>query len=116
MKHLLERLGLGRPELRAWAMYDWANSAFQTTIIAAVFPIYFHNVVAADLGDRLATSRFAWATTIAIVIVALVAPLLGAIADYAAMKKKMLGVFLGDRRGLRRWRCTGFARATGSSR
>jgi len=75
-------------------MYDWANSAFQTTIIAAVFPIYFHNVVAADLGDSLSTSRFAWATTIAIVIVALVAPLLGAIADYAAMKKKMLGAFL----------------------
>ena len=95
MKHLLERLGLGRPELRAWAMYDWANSAFQTTIIAAVFPIYFHNVVAVDLGDSLSTSRFAWATTIAIVIVALVAPLLGAIADYAAMKKKMLGAFLG---------------------
>ena len=40
-----------RPELRAWAMYDWANSAYQTTIIAAVFPIYFHSVVAADLGD-----------------------------------------------------------------
>jgi UMF1 family MFS transporter len=94
VKQLLERLGLGRPELRAWAMYDWANSAFQTTIIAAVFPIYFHNVVAADLGDALATSRFAWATTIAIVIVALIAPLLGAIADYAAMKKKMLGAFV----------------------
>ena len=39
MKTLLERLGLGRPEVRAWAMYDWANSAYQTTIIAAVFPI-----------------------------------------------------------------------------
>jgi UMF1 family MFS transporter len=94
MKTLLERLGLGRPELRAWAMYDWANSAFQTTIIAAVFPIYFHNVVAADLGDSLSTSRFAWATTLAIVIVALVAPLLGAIADFAAMKKKMLAAFV----------------------
>jgi UMF1 family MFS transporter len=94
MTQLLERLGLGRPDLRAWAMYDWANSAVQTTIIAAVFPIYFHNVVGAGLGDAVATSRFAWATTIAIVIVALVAPLLGAIADYAAMKKKMLGIFL----------------------
>jgi len=94
VKHLLERLGLGRRDLRAWAMYDWANSAFQTTIIAAIFPIYFHNVVAADLGDALSTSRFAWATTIAIVIVAVIAPLLGAIADFAAMKKKMLGVFL----------------------
>ena len=83
MNHLLERLGLGRPELRAWAMYDWANSAFQTTIIAAVFPIYFHSVVAAELGASRSTSRFAWATTIAIVIVALVAPLLGVVATTA---------------------------------
>jgi UMF1 family MFS transporter len=94
MQHFLDRLGLGRPDLRAWAMYDWANSAVQTTIIAAVFPIYFHNVVAAELGDALATSRFAWATTIAIIIVAVIAPLLGAIADFAAMKKKMLAAFL----------------------
>ena len=39
MPDLLTRLGLGRRDLRAWAMYDWANSAFQTTIIAAIFPI-----------------------------------------------------------------------------
>ena len=38
---LLTRLGLHRPELRAWAMYDWANSAFQSTIITAVFPPFF---------------------------------------------------------------------------
>ena len=95
MKMLLERLGLGRPELRAWAMYDWANSAYKTTIIAAVFPIYYFKVAAADLPEAVATSRFAWATTIAILIVALVAPLLGAIADYAGLKKKMLAVFLG---------------------
>jgi UMF1 family MFS transporter len=94
MNKLLHKLGLDRPEVRAWAMYDWANSAFQTTIIAAIFPIYFHSVVAADLGGAVSTSRFAWATTIAIVIVALVAPLLGAIADYAAMKKRMLATFL----------------------
>ena len=95
MKGILDRLGLGRPELRAWAMYDWANSAFQTTIIAAVFPIYFASVAAVDLPDAERTSRFAWATTIAIVIVALVAPLRGAIADYAAVKKRMLAVFMG---------------------
>ena len=46
MKGILDRLGLGRRDLRAWAMYDWANSAFQTTIIAAIFPIYFYNVAA----------------------------------------------------------------------
>jgi UMF1 family MFS transporter len=93
MTHLLERLGLGRPELRAWAMYDWANSAYYTTIVAAVFPIYYQSVVAADLPAAVATSRFAWATTLAIVIVAFVAPLLGAIADHASLKKRMLGTF-----------------------
>ena len=41
---LLERLGLHRPDLRAWAMYDWANSAMVTTIVTAVFPIYFVKV------------------------------------------------------------------------
>ena len=92
---VLDRLGLGRKEVRAWAMYDWANSAIQTTIIAAVFPIYYQSVAAADLQPADATSRFAWATTIAIVIVAVIAPLLGAIADYAAMKKRMLAVFMG---------------------
>jgi len=94
MKRLLDRLGLGRRDLRAWAIYDLANSAFQTTIIAAVFPIYYNRVVAADLPPAAATSRFAWATTIAILIVAIVAPILGAIADFAAMKKKLLAVFL----------------------
>jgi UMF1 family MFS transporter len=94
MTALLERLGLGRRDLRAWALYDLANSAFQTTIIAAVFPIYYNRVVADDLPDAVATSRFAWATAIAILIVAIVAPLLGAIADFAAMRKKLLAVFL----------------------
>src|SRR5262245_15711272 len=91
----LDRLGLGRPDLRAWAMYDWANSAFQTTIIAAVFPIYYQTVAAADLPNAVAMSRFAWATTLAILIVAIVAPILGAVADYSAIKKRLLGIFLG---------------------
>ena len=95
MHSMLTRLGLDRRDVRAWVMYDWANSAFQTTIIAAVFPIYFKSVAAADLPQAVAISRFAWATTIAILIVAMVAPLLGAIADYAPVKKRLLGVFLG---------------------
>ena len=51
MNRLLNRIGLGRKDLRAWAMYDWANSAFQTTVIAAIFPIYYVKVAAADLPD-----------------------------------------------------------------
>jgi UMF1 family MFS transporter len=91
---LVDRLGLGRRELRSWAMYDWANSAFQTTIIAAIFPIYFQKVAAATLPGPVATSRFAWATTWSILIVAVIAPILGSVADRAPVKKLLLGVFL----------------------
>jgi UMF1 family MFS transporter len=91
----LHGLGLGRPELRAWALYDWANSAFVTTVTAAVFPIYFSSVAAADLPPAVATACFATATTLALIVIAVAAPFLGALADYAAIKKKMLGIFLG---------------------
>ena len=92
---VLERLGLHRPELRAWAMYDWANSAFMTTIVAAVFPIYFHTVAGANLDPAEASFRFAAATTIALAVVAVLSPILGAVADFAGIKKQMLGSFLG---------------------
>jgi UMF1 family MFS transporter len=92
---LLDRLGLNRPELRAWAMYDWANSAFQSTVITAVFPPFFSAVAAAGLPPAIATARFAWTTTIAVTITAILGPILGAIADYRAIKKRMLAVFVG---------------------
>ena len=91
---LLARIGLGRPVLRAWAMYDWANSAFWCTVVVAVFPPFFSRYAAAGLPDVVATSRFAWATTLAVTIVALMAPVLGAIADHRALKKKLLAVFM----------------------
>lgn len=91
----LQRIGLGRAELRAWVLYDWANSVFVTTIIAAVFPIYFSSVAAATLPPAVATARFALATTIACAIVALLTPMLGALADAKSIKKKMLAAFLG---------------------
>lgn len=90
----LQKLGLHRPELRAWAMYDWANSAMVTTIVAAVFPIYFQRVAAAQLDPSVATQRFAVATTISLILAALVSPLLGALADTAPIKKTLLGLFL----------------------
>jgi len=94
MTRILDKLGLGRRELRAWAMYDWANSAVQTTIIAAVFPIFFQKVAAAGMPGPVATARFAWASTMAILMVAVIAPLLGAVADHAPVKKRFLAVFL----------------------
>src|SRR5262245_50276851 len=91
---LLDRLGLNRPELRAWAMYDWANSAFQSTVITAVFPPFFSSFAAAGLPAEIATARFAWATTVAVTITAILGPILGAIADYRAIKKRMLAIFV----------------------
>ncbi len=92
MKRLLERVGLDRPELRAWAMYDWANSAFQSTVITAVFPPFFASVAAAGIPPAVATGRFAWGTTAAMVAIAVLGPILGAVADYRAMKKTLLAV------------------------
>ena len=94
MRSLLARIGLSRPELRAWAMYDWANSAFWTTVIVAVFPPFFSDYAAAGLEPSAATARFAWSTTIAVTIVAILGPILGAVADYRAVKKPMLGAFM----------------------
>ena len=54
---LLERVGLGRPELRAWAMYDWAASSVQTTIMVAVFPIYFVKVAGAGIARWVRVAR-----------------------------------------------------------
>ena len=75
-------------------MYDWANSAFQTTVIAGVFPIYYSRVAAVGLDDAVAQSRFYWASTLAIVAMALVAPVLGALADAKPIKKTLLGIFV----------------------
>ena len=89
-KRILARLALDRPEGRAWAMYDWANSAFMTTIIAAVFPVYFKTVAAARLDPDVAEARFQLATTLALVLIAVMAPILGALADFRAIKKRLL--------------------------
>ncbi len=91
---LLVRLGLGRPELRAWVMYDWANSAYWTTIIAAVFPIYYAKVAAAGLPENVAAFRFGIATTIALTVTAVISPPLGALADAAGHKKRLLVAFM----------------------
>jgi UMF1 family MFS transporter len=80
---------------RAWILYDWANSAFVTTIVTAVYPVYFQEVAAAGLPRVRATTLYAGATTVALVVVAVLGPILGSIADERAAKKRLLGVFTG---------------------
>jgi MFS transporter, UMF1 family len=92
---LPERLGLHRPELRAWAMYEWATTGMWAVIVATIFPIYYQSVAAAGLPGPVAIRNFALATTLGIVLVALAAPVLGAITDRAAIKKPLLAAFAG---------------------
>jgi MFS transporter, UMF1 family len=74
-------------------MYEWATTGMWAVVVTTVFPIYFQTVAAADLPGAVATQRFATATTLGIVIVAVVAPLLGAITDRIAIKKPLLAAF-----------------------
>ncbi len=91
---LLSRLGLDRPELRAWAMYDWAASAMQTTVMVAVFPIYFVKVAGAGLAQSGATQRLATVNTVALVLIAIASPVLGAVSDYGGTKKRFIAGFM----------------------
>lgn len=74
---------------KSWMMYDWANSVYATNIMAAIFPIYFV-AIAGETGDRY----WAIGSSIAALVVALLAPLLGAVADFRGMKKAFLVAFI----------------------
>lgn len=77
---------------KSWITYDWANSVYATIILAAVFPIYFAEVAgkAGIVGDVY----WGYATSVATLTVALLAPILGAIGDFRGMKKKLFTSFL----------------------
>jgi len=77
----------------SWAMYDWANSAFATTVMAGFFPIFFGAYWSAGVSNVDTTARLGFANSIASIIVALLAPFLGSIADKGTAKKKFLFTF-----------------------
>lgn len=76
-----------------WAMYDWANSAFATTVMAGFFPIFFKSYWSAGADVNTSTAQLGLGNSIASLIVALMAPILGAIADKGTKKKKFLIFF-----------------------
>ena len=73
----------------SWIMYDWANSIYATNIMAAIFPTIFVSI-AGDAGDIW----WGFGTSIATFLVAVLAPLLGAVADFKGMKKKLFTLFM----------------------
>jgi UMF1 family MFS transporter len=90
----LAKVGLVTPEQRAWAWYDWANSAYFTTVVTAVFPAFYSTYAAADLEPAQATARFGAITTVSVAVIAIGSPILGAIADYTGIKKRLLATFM----------------------
>jgi len=76
-----------------WVMYDWANSAFATTVMAGFFPIFFKQYWSYGVDVNMSTAQLGFGNSIASLLVALMAPFLGAIADKGSMKKKFLIFF-----------------------
>ncbi len=74
----------------AWALYDWANSAFATTVMAGFFPVFFQKFWSTDVSATATTSRLGVANSVAGLIIAILAPILGAIADRGGRRKQFL--------------------------
>ena len=80
-------------EIISWSLYDWANSTFSITVMAGFFPIFFKQYWSTAADVTLSTWYLGLANSIASILVASLAPFLGAIADKASVKKKLLIFF-----------------------
>jgi len=77
----------------SWAFYDWANSAYSTTVMAGFFPLFFKEYWADPNNPSQSTFYLGMANSIASMVVAALAPLLGSVADQGSAKKKFLTFF-----------------------
>ncbi len=83
----------GKRRVLAWAFYDWANSAFATTVMAGFFPVFFKQYWSTQLEVTESTFLLGAANSVASIVVVLLAPVLGAIADRGAAKMRFLVFF-----------------------
>jgi UMF1 family MFS transporter len=85
-----------QPEKKAiwgWAFYDWANSAFATTVMAGFFPVFFKQYWSRGADVNLSTAQLGFGNAVAGLAIALLAPIIGAAADTASAKKRLLVFF-----------------------
>lgn len=82
-----------KKQIYSWALYDWANSAFATTVIAGFFPIFFKSFWAGDLSPSESSAWLGTANSISGLAIVFIAPFLGALADISNKKKFFLGFF-----------------------
>jgi UMF1 family MFS transporter len=79
---------------KSWILYDWANSAFVVTIVTAILPVYFKDVVAKGLSTSYSTAYWGYINTIIALIVAISSPFLGSFADYKNNKKRFMVIIV----------------------
>lgn len=77
----------------SWALYDWANSAFATTVIAGFFPLFFKQYWSAGVEATTSTFWLGLGNSVASLLILLLAPILGAVADSSGTHKRLLAVF-----------------------
>ncbi len=82
-----------RKSIWGWALYDWANSVFATTVIAGFFPIFFKQFWSVGTDVSVSTAQLGFANSLSSLVIALSAPILGAIADRGRLKKPLLAMF-----------------------
>ncbi len=86
---MLDALGRRRAQ-RAWCLYDWANSAFATSVVSAILPVYFARMAAKSMPAHEATALWGYASAAALAVTALLSPLVGALADQTRRRKPLL--------------------------
>lgn len=79
-----------RRSLWSWALYDWANSAYATTVMAGFFPLFFKQYWSADTPVTTSTFYLGLGNSLASLLIVIAAPLLGALADQGSLRKRML--------------------------
>lgn len=88
------RMKMTREEL-SWVLYDVGNSAFVLIMVTAIMPIFFKDVAAAGMSPAESTANWGFANSTASLILAVLAPVLGALADYEGRKKRFFLAFMG---------------------
>jgi UMF1 family MFS transporter len=90
---MLEYRMNNKKSIYSWALYDWANSAYATTVMAGFFPLFFKSYYSPEAEVTMSTAQLGFANSLSSFIIVLIAPLLGAIADKASLKKRFLFIF-----------------------
>jgi UMF1 family MFS transporter len=89
----IKTVATDRKERFSWYLYDFANTSFTVLIVTALFPLYFEELATSFIGVHAAQAFWGFAGSITMFVVAIISPVLGAIADYSGAKKKFLVAF-----------------------